>query len=327
MNRCMKGLVGAFMGLAAWAGSAQAQDAPDAKAKDKGQAAKPERRDQATADLSGPIDSVEDLNEAWRLLFKLVDLNDDGLISQKEATDAANLLVGGYFFRADANGDGVVSKDEANKAGESFLRQKPFLKAILERIQKSPRSAPATANASNADTKLNTDAKANADAKGDPVKMLGMLLDVNHDEQLQASEVRKAVETAVKGLYEAADKNKDGQLSPAEIDAAAISAARSMANSAIKSADTDQNGSLSQAEYGKAIQKPADMLFRVLDANGDGQVTPAEAKAAQREFWKQIKMIQPPVSARPKFRAGAGEPVSTDAPRTAAATANSPESR
>ena len=43
------------------------------------------------------------------MLFKLADTNNDGQISQKEATDAGNLLVGGFFFRADANGDGTLT--------------------------------------------------------------------------------------------------------------------------------------------------------------------------------------------------------------------------
>ena len=67
-------------------------------------------------DVPGPIDSLQDLQDTGRMIFKLVDENNDGQISQKEAVDAGNLAVGGLFFRADANGDGVVTQDEA-KAG------------------------------------------------------------------------------------------------------------------------------------------------------------------------------------------------------------------
>ena len=63
--------------------------------------------------LPGPIDSVQDLQDVGKLVFKLADTNNDNRISQKEAIDAGNVLVGGFFFRADANGDGTVTSDEA----------------------------------------------------------------------------------------------------------------------------------------------------------------------------------------------------------------------
>ena len=62
------------------------------------------------------------------MLFKLADENNDGQISQKEAVDAGNLLVGGFFFRADKNGDGVLSPDEAKQAREAFLSTKPWVR-------------------------------------------------------------------------------------------------------------------------------------------------------------------------------------------------------
>jgi len=67
-------------------------------------------------DVPGPIDSLSDLQDTGRMLFKLADENNDGQISQKEAVSAGNLLVGGFFFRADQNGDGVLSQDEAKQA-------------------------------------------------------------------------------------------------------------------------------------------------------------------------------------------------------------------
>lgn len=47
---------------------------------------------------AGPIQNIQDLQDTGKLLFKLADTNNDGQISQKEATDAGNLLVGGFFF-------------------------------------------------------------------------------------------------------------------------------------------------------------------------------------------------------------------------------------
>ena len=76
-------------------------------------------------DLPGPIHSIEDLQDAGKLLFKLADTNNDNLISQKEAIDAGNLIAGGFFFRADANGDGVVTPDEARAAREALFNQRP----------------------------------------------------------------------------------------------------------------------------------------------------------------------------------------------------------
>ena len=69
------------------------------------------------------------------MLFKLADENNDGQISQKEAVDAGNLLVGGFFFRADANGDGVLSKDEARAARDAFLAQQPVMRVFVEKNQ------------------------------------------------------------------------------------------------------------------------------------------------------------------------------------------------
>ena len=66
--------------------------------------------------LPGPIDSISDLQDTAKLVFKLADSNNDDQISQREAIDAGNLLVGGFFFRADANGDGVLTEQEAQQA-------------------------------------------------------------------------------------------------------------------------------------------------------------------------------------------------------------------
>jgi len=48
-------------------------------------------------DLSGPISSIEDLQDVGKFLSKLADTNNDNRISQKEAVDAGNLIAGGFF--------------------------------------------------------------------------------------------------------------------------------------------------------------------------------------------------------------------------------------
>src|SRR5271165_4275130 len=83
----------------------------------------------------GPIQSIQDLEDTAKMLFKLADTNNDGQISQKEAVDAGNLLVGGFFFRADTNGDGVLSPEEARAAREQLFRQQPLLKYVLEKAK------------------------------------------------------------------------------------------------------------------------------------------------------------------------------------------------
>jgi len=85
--------------------------------------------------LPGPIDSLGDLQDAGKMLFKLADTNNDNRISQKEAVDAGNLLAGGFFFRADANGDGTVTRDESRAAREALFNQKPLLRFIFERTR------------------------------------------------------------------------------------------------------------------------------------------------------------------------------------------------
>ena len=72
MHHWLKGFTAMGFGLVAMAGTASAQQ----------------------ADTPGPIDSLQDLQDTGKILFKLVDENNDGQISQKEATDAANLAVG-----------------------------------------------------------------------------------------------------------------------------------------------------------------------------------------------------------------------------------------
>ena len=124
----------------------------------------------------GPIDSLEDLESTGRLLFKLADTNNDNLISQKEAIDAGNLLVGGFFFRADTNGDGKVTADEARAARESLFNQRPLLRFIFQRgaggdqAGQQHRAAPSRRQPNLKD-----------------------MLDSNHDGDVSAAELRQAV--------------------------------------------------------------------------------------------------------------------------------------
>jgi len=274
----------AGLALATASGIASAQ-APAQPAQPAGAAG----NEHQAGDLPGPIDNLADLQDTGRMIFSVADTNNDGQISQKEATDAANLVVGGFFFRADANGDGTLSQDEARQAREAMFAQQPLLRYIAQKAKAQAGQAGGNAAATN------------------PAAALGGLLDANNDKQIQASEVRQAVQTAVQGVFAVADTNRDGQLSPTELNAAMIGAARSAAQASFQQADADHNGSISRAEFDKAMVEPANMIFAILDVNGDGQITPQEAQQARRVVASQLRgaMIpEPPNSARNLLRSG-----------------------
>jgi len=226
------------------------------------------------ADKPGTMDSLSAMQDAGKILFKLVDENNDGQISQKEAVDAGNLMVGGFFFRADANGDGVLTKDEARAARDAFLAQHPLFRVLVEKNQNvQPASGSPAANAN---------------------QTFEALVDTNRDGNLQASEVRQFVATTVTAIFASADTNRDGSLSPLEVNAAIVGAANSMATAAFQAADLDRNGQISQAEFDKAITEPAHAIFRAMDVNNDGQISPDEARSAREAILNQVKMLRIP---------------------------------
>jgi Ca2+-binding EF-hand superfamily protein len=257
-------------------------------------------------DIPGPIDHVRDLQETGKMLFKLVDLSNDGLISQKEAVDAANLLVGGFFFRADANGDGTLAPEEMRAAREEFLQYKPVLRALLHAAHNQPVR------------------EGDPRSKPGPISLLAALLDDNSDKQLQASEVRKAVQTVIASLYDMGDTNHDGQMSPVEVNAALITAAHSVSKNLLQAADVDRNGMLSEAELDRALQGPLHVIFHAIDTNGDGQISPDEARKAQLTITSQLQKLRvpkPPSSTHSLLRSG--QPPETSAPVSSASAATS----
>jgi Ca2+-binding EF-hand superfamily protein len=222
-----------------------------------------------TKDLPGPIDSLDDLQDTGRMIFKIVDENNDGQISQKEAVDAGNLAVGGLFFRADTNGDGVVTQDEAKAARDTFLAQKPMIRFLIGRAQSVKQ--PTTGGTPN------------------PAAVFMGLVDANNDKQLQASEVRQAIQTAVQGLFAAADTNRDGLMSPTEVNAAIVGGVKAMEQASFQAADLNHDGQISKEEFNKALTDPANAAFAVLDANNDGQLSQQEMVSAGRIIEQQIR--------------------------------------
>jgi len=234
----------------------------------------PARGADAQKDLPGPIDSLSDLQDTAKMLFKLADENNDNLISQQEAIDVANSLVGAFFFRADKNGDGTVSKEELREARDMMLAQRPLLRVILTRARSNdPQAAQTARNAGQG---------------------ILSVLDSNSDGQIQAAEVKQMVQTTVQSTFAAADTNRDGQLSPSELNAAMAGAAKSVVQAAFQQADTDGNGQISQAEFEKAVMEPVRTAFQVLDLNHDGQLSPEEAQTARQVVLRGIKSLNLP---------------------------------
>jgi Ca2+-binding EF-hand superfamily protein len=221
-------------------------------------------------DLPGPIDSLQDLQDTGRMVFKLADENNDGQISQKEAVDAGNLLVGGFFFRADQNGDGKLTQDEARQAREAFMSSKPWLRYVVETARTAK-----TQQGNNAQ-------QGNNSQNQNMLAGLAAAFDTNNDKALEASELRQAVNTAVQGAFSTADTNRDGQLSPTELNASIAGVARQVAQATFRQADSDGNGQISQAEFEKAIIGPARVAFQVMDLNHDGQLSEQEAQTARQ---------------------------------------------
>jgi len=273
--------------------------------------------------MPGPIDSISDLQDTAKMVFKLADTNNDGQISQKEAVDAGNLLVGGFFFRADTNGDGVLTEQEAQQARETLFAQQPLLKFVMERAK--PTNVPLGNQAQNgqpiAAGTANDPARVARSLATDPLKTIENLLDTNRDQKIEAAELRQAVQTGVSTLFLVADTNQDGQLSPYELNAAVGEVGKSAVQSVFQAADGDRNNMLSMDEYDKALAEPAHAVFRVLDANADQQLTLEELQRAAQIIADQIdrlRVADPSNSISNQVRAGrrgyrsgqtAGQPV------------------
>jgi Ca2+-binding EF-hand superfamily protein len=230
----------------------------------------------AEGDQGDSWNAIQNLEDTGKLLFKLADTNNDNRISQKEAIDAGDLLVGGFFFRADANGDGTVTAAEAAAARESLFNQRPLLRFIFER------------------SKDEINRQRSERAPGTQQLNLASLLDANHDGNYSAAEVRQAVQNSVQSLFIVADRNGDGQLDPAEVNEAILEMARTAAQTGFNSADTDRNGALSQAEFDKAITNPAHVLFRILDANNDNQISRDEMRSGMQILVREFKAMNVP---------------------------------
>lgn len=230
-------------------------------------------------DVPAPVDSIADVRDMLRMGFMVADANKDGQISQEEAVSAANIVVGGFFFRADANGDGSVTQDEARALREEILKNDPILRIVVEEAKRQAQNPQAGGNP-----------QANA-AIAQPLQFVGSLLDVDNNNQLKASEVRQGVQTVVAGLYATADTNRDGQMSPEEVNAAALGVAQAAGEIAFKSADANNDNQLDQQEFEQAVIGPARLVFGIVDANKDGRITAEENQRAQQILLSQAQRL------------------------------------
>jgi len=273
----------------------------------------------------GPIRGIQDLQDTAKMLFKLADTNNDGQISQKEATDAGNLMLGGFFFRADANGDGTLTREESQQARENLFAQQPLLRLILQKAKPTDIAVqPAAGQPANAAADPATTAKQVA---VNPEGTIGSLLDTNHDRKIEGTEIRQAVQTGVQALFSLCDTNQDSQLTPYELNAAVGEAAKSAVQTAFQAADLDRNGQLTMEEYDKALAEPAHALFRVIDADNNNSLSLAEIQRAEQILADQIMRLrvpEPPNSISNQIKQGAN---SRSTSPTQAQAASSPNPR
>jgi Ca2+-binding EF-hand superfamily protein len=272
----------------------------------------PAQQANANKEIPGPIDSVSDIQDTAKMIFNAVDENNDQQISQKEATDAGNLLVGGMFFRADANGDGTLTADEAKAARDSFLSQKPWLRYVFQTIENEEKKG---GNQGNSASNL--------------ARTMFTTFDTNNDRKLEASEVRQGVQTAVQGVFATADTNRDGQLSQSEVNAAIVSTGRTLAQAAFKRADKDNNNALSEQEFDQALREPVHVAFAVADLNHDGQLSAEEAQQLRQVLISKIQQMNLPSinNARMNNQMRRNAAAATPGARTATPTPTPPPSR
>jgi len=227
-------------------------------------------------DLPNPMQLIRLVQTVGKTVFMAADVNHDDQISQKEAVDAANTMVGGYFFQADRDGNGVVTQEEAKAVSDNFFNQNPWLRYVWQTVQSQQRNARNNTNQAN------------------PIQGFESLIDSNGDKQIQATELRQMVQTVTQSIFAAADTNRDGQMNPSEINAAVAGGVQALAQLSFQQADTDNNGSLSRAEYDKAIVEPANIVFQIVDRDKNGEITQQEAQQAQRVVVSQVRMLDVP---------------------------------
>jgi len=240
-----------------------------------------EHRELDLQSVPSPLEALRNIQNTGRMVFMTADVNHDGQISMQEAIDANNLLVGGFFFRADADGNGIVSQEEAKTMSDRYLNQNPWMKYVVDSLRMQAQQKSGQNNNNNTN-------------QGNAAQALSALVDTNNDKQIQATELRQIVQTVTQSVFAAADTNRDGQMSPSEVNAAVAGGIRAMGQASFQQADDDHNGQLSRAEFDKSIIEPANVVFQILDLNHDGQISQQESQQLQRAIASQVRMMTLP---------------------------------
>ena len=238
-------------------------------------------------DIPGPIDSIQDLQDTAKMLFKMADTNNDGQISQKEATDAGNLLVGGFFFRADANGDGTLSPEEARAAREQLFRQQPLLRYVLEKAK--PQNAGDAAAGDGRPRRR----PGGPDHRRQPGP--GDRQPARHQPRPQDRGLRAAPGGAAGRADPLPGRGRQpgrpaqpGRAESGRRRGGADGGAGRLPDRRHRPQRRDQHGRVRQG----ARPSPAHAAFRVLDANNDGQISLDELQRAQQIIADQIRRLQ-----------------------------------
>jgi Ca2+-binding EF-hand superfamily protein len=238
-----------------------------------------EHRVQDLQSLPNPGEALRNLQNTGRMIFVMADINHDGQVSQQEAVDAGNLIVGGFFFRADADGNGTVTDQEARAMMSRYLDQNPWVKYVVESLRNQAQNS-----------------SRGSQNGGQPGSFRGIvtLIDTNNDKQIEATEMRQFVQTVAQSYFAAADTNHDGQINPTEVNASVVGLARAVVQQSFLQADSDGNGQLSRGEYDKAIVEPANMIFQIIDLNHDGQLSQQEVQQLAQVVVTRLRTMVPP---------------------------------
>lgn len=183
-------------------------------------------------------------------MFKKMDTNQDGKISQSEALKVSD----DHFAKVDKNGDKVITQEEAKAFGETMRAEHHSPEARAERFAKMDK---------------NGDGKLQRDEIKMPEKHFTSI-DTNKDNVLTKAELE-----AAHAKRQAAHANKSDKTDKA--DKKGNRGAHHFAKM-----DKDGDGKLSQAESRGA----ATARFAQMDKNGDQVVTKEEAQEAMKEFRK-----------------------------------------
>ena len=174
------------------------------------------------------------------LLFKLLDKDNDGKISQEEAENGPKKRLAENFDRLDANRNGFIEKAEIAEFS----------------------------------SKLKAERK-----KGNPI-LLFKLFDRDNDDKISQEEAENGPKKRLAENFDRLDANKDGFIKKAEIAefSSKLKAERKKGNPVLlfKLFDKDNDGNICQEEAGKAPKKRLAKSFDRLDKNSDGFIDKEE---------------------------------------------------